>query len=116
MKLGPFHTKVLAFLSESYSPDGMGFYTFKGISAETGIDAGQVRRSCRFLARKGLTKYGRGLWTEDGEPFGSGYAATKEGHDLAETRPRKCEGCFQHMADPPSHLCPGCQAYREHQA
>ena len=31
-------------------------------------------------------------------------------------QPMKCEGCDVNYADPPSKLCPGCQAYREHQA
>lgn len=28
---------------------------------------------------------------------------------------QRCEGCGSNPADPPSHLCVGCQAYREHQ-
>lgn len=31
-------------------------------------------------------------------------------------RPKKCEECDRYYADPPSKLCPGCQAYREHQS
>lgn len=31
-------------------------------------------------------------------------------------RPPICEGCFANRSDPPSKLCPGCQAYKEHQA
>lgn len=31
-------------------------------------------------------------------------------------RPPICEGCGLNRSDPPSKLCPGCQAYREHQA
>ena len=27
----------------------------------------------------------------------------------------RCEGCNTNYADSPSTLCPGCQAYREHQ-
>lgn len=27
----------------------------------------------------------------------------------------KCEECLMNYADRPSRLCPGCQAYREHQ-
>jgi ribosomal protein L32 len=27
----------------------------------------------------------------------------------------KCEECGKNYADPPSRLCPGCEAYREHQ-
>lgn len=30
-------------------------------------------------------------------------------------RPKKCEGCGVNPADPPSRLCPGCDAYRDHQ-
>ena len=29
-------------------------------------------------------------------------------------RPPMCEGCGIYRADPPSKLCPGCQAYRDH--
>jgi hypothetical protein len=31
-------------------------------------------------------------------------------------RGRRCADCGLHYADPPSRLCPGCEAYREHQA
>lgn len=35
--------------------------------------------------------------------------------DLALKRiPRKCERCNTYRADPPSRLCQGCEAYREH--
>lgn len=30
-------------------------------------------------------------------------------------RPPICEGCGINRSDPPSKLCPGCQAYQEHQ-
>lgn len=30
--------------------------------------------------------------------------------------PPMCDGCGLNRADPPSKLCPGCQAYREHQS
>lgn len=32
-----------------------------------------------------------------------------------EMRPPVCVGCGVNRADPPSKMCPGCQAYREHQ-
>jgi hypothetical protein len=111
------HKKVLTALADSYSSyEDFCYSNFAGLSSETGLDRKQVRKSCRFLMRKGLAQFGRGLWTDDGEPAGSGYAATKAGAALVEAWPRKCEGCFRYMADPPSHLCVGCQAYREHQA
>lgn len=33
-----------------------------------------------------------------------------------EPEAQECEGCDTNMADPPSKLCPGCQAYRDHQS
>lgn len=30
-------------------------------------------------------------------------------------RPPICESCGTNRSDPPSRLCPGCQAYQEHQ-
>lgn len=35
--------------------------------------------------------------------------------EWAYAKPEKCEGCGIYPADPPSKLCPGCQAYQEHQ-
>jgi hypothetical protein len=34
----------------------------------------------------------------------------------APTQRRKCEECGKNYADHPSRLCPGCEAYQEHQA
>lgn len=73
MKLSLINQKVLDVLREE-SGD-FGFLNFDRLSSETGFDRKAVRRACRFLARKGLAVYGKGLWTEDGEPAGSGYAA-----------------------------------------
>lgn len=77
MRLNPVEAKVLSVLVEDYDPDGP-FYSFAAIIAAGGPDDRKaVRRACRSLARKGLARYGRGLWTEDGEMAGAGYAATK---------------------------------------
>ena len=51
------------------------FYSFAALGSERKV----IRRACRSLARKGLTRFGKGLWNEDGEPVGSGYALTDEG-------------------------------------
>lgn len=32
----------------------------------------------------------------------------------AGKRPPMCEDCGKDRSDPPSKLCPGCQAYKEH--
>lgn len=39
----------------------------------------KVRALVRGLAAKGFARYERGLFTEDGEPAGSGYRCTGEG-------------------------------------
>lgn len=64
------------------------FANFRMLTARTGMDRPEVRRIVRGLARKGLTVYGRGLWTEDNLPGGAGYALTDAGHDWWE---RECE-------------------------
>lgn len=57
---------------------------FKPIMNRTELDRATVRRACRYLARKGLAEYVRGLWSEDGEMLGAGYGATKAGRELVE--------------------------------
>lgn len=41
-----------------------------------------VRRTVRAMARKGVTHFVRGCWTEDGDPAGSGYGLTSSGRSL----------------------------------
>lgn len=76
--------QALMALFDNYSDD-FGYLGFKTIAACSGLDIRHVRRSVRALARKGLAEYGRGLWTEDGEPAGSGYCCTRAGADYADT-------------------------------
>lgn len=79
MRLTANEQKVLAVLSD----DGA-YLAFVVIMDRSGLDRKAVRRACRSLARKGLAKYGRGLWTEDGEMYGSGYSATHEGNEAID--------------------------------
>ena len=46
------------------------------------LDRKRIRFCCRALTRKGLAEFHRGLWTEDGEPAGSGYCCTEAGREL----------------------------------
>lgn len=79
-------SKALAALADQGGEDAdFGYLSFKSIAAESGLPLKYVRRTVRALARKGLAKYARGLWDEDGKPWGSGYAATRLGLDLAES-------------------------------
>ncbi len=74
---------ALNVLAGFYSDDGLGYVNFKTIAKRSGLDPKHVRRTVRALARKGLAEYARGLWSEDGEPRGSGYCCTKLGHETA---------------------------------
>jgi hypothetical protein len=60
------------------------FRTFKGVANNCDLPAYLIRRTVRALSRKGLAVYSKGLWTDDGEPAGAGYALTDEGRALAE--------------------------------
>lgn len=76
--------KILEAMSESYDSSGWdetGYFPFNSLMGLTKLDRKIVRRACRSLARKGLAKYLRGLWNDDG-PAGAGYGATREGAAL----------------------------------
>ena len=77
----PEHLKVLEALAPFEYEDFL-YYNFASLMGDTGFDRAKVRRIVRCLARKGLAKYARGLWTEEGEPAGSGYAITEAGRKL----------------------------------
>lgn len=88
MKINETERKVLKALAISYDPDGFGYVNFKGIAQRSRrLTRKEIRRSCRSLARKFLAEYGKGLWTEDGEMYGSGYCCTKTGNEFIGTEP-----------------------------
>jgi hypothetical protein len=60
-------------------------FGFQTIMRETGLDRRTVRLTCRRMARKGYTAYHRGLFNDDGEVAGSGYAITSKGRDYLNT-------------------------------
>ncbi len=77
------HIKVLKALDHYYERctySDFGFIGFRRICQRTKLNKATVRRVCRALARKGLAEYSRGLFNEDGEVAGSGYAITMAGH------------------------------------
>ena len=69
--------KVLYAFVSVYDEDY--YMNFKSIANAGEIDYRLVRRTVRAMARKGLTEFGKGLWTEDGEMAGAGYRLTKKG-------------------------------------
>lgn len=56
--------------------------SFKTIERRSGLAGHLIRRTVRNMSRKGVTKFARGCWTDDGEPAGSGYGLTPEGRAL----------------------------------
>ncbi len=80
MTLNPVEKKVLRFLAGKGGEwSDHGYCSFAPIMRATKADRKTVRRACRSLKRKGLTTFGTGLWTDDGQPYGSGYACTDKG-------------------------------------
>lgn len=60
--------------------DDYGF-AFKAISTRSGVPLHLVRRVVRAMARKGVTKYCRCLWDDDGA-ISAGYMLTDAGRAL----------------------------------
>jgi len=78
-KINATEQKVLSFLADEYSDD-YGIHCFASIMSGAGVaDRKAVRRACRSLARKGLTRFVQCCWTDEGDPRGAGYGATKDG-------------------------------------
>lgn len=59
----------------------------------------------------GLTEYGRGALDEAKRIQRAALAGGAE----QRAWPKMCVECGKYPADPPSKLCPGCEAYKEHQ-
>lgn len=81
-KLTKENMAVLKALHELTAPDWA--VPFVSIMRETKLTRPEVRRRCRYLRRIGLAEYHRALWSDDGEPRGSGYAVTRQGMAVAE--------------------------------
>ena len=77
MRLSERKLAILKALNEG--GEDFGYFSFKGIAGRSGVPLTHIRRHVRALARAGLAEYGRGLWSDDGMPAGSGYAITKAG-------------------------------------
>lgn len=73
----PDCARVLRALQSASRQGGLfTFLHFNEISRRSGLPRRRVRLAARRLARMGLAKFQSGLCTEDGEFYGSGYAAT----------------------------------------
>jgi len=63
------------------------YLPFRPISKSTRLSRKRVRVVVRALARKGLTEYAKGLWSEyTDSPAGSGYRITSTGRAVLEAK------------------------------
>ena len=81
IKLISDHLKCLDALDSTTCPGGTCVH-FIYLQERTGFDRPKVRRIVRSLARKGLTEYHRGLWSDEGRPAGAGYCITRKGIEV----------------------------------
>ncbi len=96
----PDHFAVLQCLAERTLPNGKRCIPFSPIMETTEFTRQRVRFICRALARKGLAEFFRALWTEDGEPAGSGYCITHNGYRALSSKPqRRLSGSPDHPVE-----------------
>lgn len=82
--------KVIRVLGHYHSETG--FTSFKHTGERCGMNAAQVGPILRKLRRLGLTEFGSGLMTEDGELYGSGYAINDKGRAVRDHLSEQGEG------------------------
>ena len=83
MALTPNQRAVLLALDDT--PEETPYLAFDGIARRGRIERKLVRRTVRDLARKGYASFAKGLWSDDGTPFGSGYRITDAGREALTT-------------------------------
>jgi RIO-like serine/threonine protein kinase len=89
MKVSEREYKILEVLANAGGREDFGYLSFAGIAKRSKLDQSIIRRTVRALARKKLAEYGRGLWSDGGEPRGSGYCATSDGIDFFNAQARQ---------------------------
>lgn len=80
-RLPPHQRTVLGAFADNAADDyeGPWAYSFREIMEWTGFSRAQVSRACKALRRYGFLSFERGLFNEDGQVAGSGYAITRAG-------------------------------------
>jgi hypothetical protein len=82
MKLVGYEARAITAWRET-QPD-FDVIGFAAIAERAEMDPKKVRRAVRGLARKGLAKFHRTSWTDDGDPHGAGYGLTAEGRAMID--------------------------------
>jgi hypothetical protein len=83
IRLSTTETKVFKAWSET--DRDFGYLTFEATAQYSGIAKHRIRRAVRAIARKGLLQFGKGLWTDEGALYGSGYGLTDAGREYLNT-------------------------------
>lgn len=73
-----------AFSAWRETPEDFDVLNFSTVASRAQMDHKKVRRAVRGLARKGLAKFYRTSWTDEGEPHGAGYGLTGKGRAMIE--------------------------------
>jgi hypothetical protein len=73
------HNETIALKALCEVSGDWDYLSFKLICKRSGLNLVETRQAVRSLADRGCAAFSRGLWTEDGEPAGSGYRATDDG-------------------------------------
>lgn len=85
VRLSPHQRLVLSALVDDNVDDNFGDNECcryrRSIERATGLSRAQSGRALAALQRLGFVAFHRGLFNEDGEVAGSGYATTRAGHD-----------------------------------
>lgn len=80
MKLVGYEKK--AFEAWRSTDEDFDVISFSTVAQRAEIDRSKVRRAVRGLAAKGLAKFYRVSWTDEGIPHGAGYGLTPAGRAL----------------------------------
>lgn len=106
---------ILREMCEGYQPFG-DTETYYGLSAfaHSGVTKDMARGILRAMTDRGLCQYKAGLFSEDGEPRGAGYAATEAGLDMYQKLSRRPDSATAllaagELADAVDGYDPDCQ-------
>ena len=80
------HLLVLSALEKVTAPRGEMCSGFKYLTALTGLVMADVRTCCRYLVKRNLAEFYKGLATDEGEFAGAGYCITEQGIKILRER------------------------------
>ena len=76
----------LAVFEELGPVDDCGCLNFAHLAERLGLPRDVVQVACRSLRKQGIAECYRGLWTEDGDMYGSGYGLSPNARKALRAR------------------------------